>query len=324
MRDMAQPFFSVVIPTYNRAGFIATAVQSVIDQTFRDWELIVVDDASTDDTQDVLRTFRDARIQILRNETNLERSASRNRGIAEARGQYICFLDSDDYYLPNHLSTLRSRIEEMDDAQAVVVLSCRRQYPDRSVDVLTASRLEPDLTPVEQVIAHHIPVNTLAIPRSRLPTPAFDSRFRINEDVRLFAQLAASGLVFHYFDDITSVWVCEGQNTASQEGDCITPQLECMRDLFGLPEIRANTRGSFRRQHLGGLCAQLSHARCERGERSGALAAAVRALLLLRGDRTARSALGHVLYSLPGGQALGRLKRRATGRSRKRDEGRNR
>jgi hypothetical protein len=312
---LRQSFFSVVIPTYNRAESIGKAVQSVVEQTFKDWELIVVDDASTDDTQDMLSGFADSRIRVFCNEQNRERSFSRNRGISEAQGRYICFLDSDDYYLPDHLATLRRRVAETGEGRAVA-LSCRRDFGEDSIDVLTASRRDSSLSEAEQIIRHHIPVNTLAIPRTALPDPAFDVRFRINEDVHLFALLAASGVPFRYFDDVTSVWVCQGQNTASQEMDYMTPQIECMRDLFALPEIRAQTRASFRRRYLGNLYAGLSHVACERNQSPQALAAALRAAVMLRGTGPSRSALGHVIYSLPGGQVLGRLKRRLAGRTR--------
>ncbi len=85
------PFFSVVIPTYNRASFIDKAVRSVVNQTFKDWELIVIDDASEDCTLQVLEQFDDKRIRVFHNAKNMERSASRNRGISEATGQFICF-----------------------------------------------------------------------------------------------------------------------------------------------------------------------------------------------------------------------------------------
>ena len=307
MNTPDQPFFSVITPTCNREALIGRAVQSVVDQTCTDWEMIVVDDASTDGTAEILCGCTDHRIRVLTNARNLERSASRNLAITEARARYICFLDSDDYYLPEHLETMSARIAET-EGKSAMVLSCRREFAENSVDVRTASRRDPSLTEVEQIIRHHIPVNTLAVPRKTLPDPAFDTRFRINEDVHLFARLAACGLPFHCFDDVTSVWSCEGQNTKNQVGDYITPQIHCMRDLFTRPEIRAATRPAFRRQHLGGLWAQLAHGRCEHGERCRALLAAVRAFSLLRGDRTARSALGHVLYSLPGGSLCRRIK----------------
>lgn len=93
---------SVIIPTYNRGSLISRAVESVLAQTFTDYELIVVDDGSTDQTQQVLAKFK-KRIRYIFQE-NSGVSAARNHGIREATGEYIAFLDSDDYWIPDKLS----------------------------------------------------------------------------------------------------------------------------------------------------------------------------------------------------------------------------
>ena len=103
------PFFSIITPTYNRAKFISKALESVLKQTFLDFEYIIIDDGSTDNTKEIIKTFSDSRIRYIYQE-NQERSVARNHGINLAKGQYICFLDSDDYYLENHLKILRNTI----------------------------------------------------------------------------------------------------------------------------------------------------------------------------------------------------------------------
>ena len=96
--------FSIILPTYNRAHRINRAIESILEQRYSDWELIIVDDASTDNTEEVIQPYlSDLRIRYLKNETNQERCVSRNIGIYTAKGDYICFLDSDDYHLPHHL-----------------------------------------------------------------------------------------------------------------------------------------------------------------------------------------------------------------------------
>ncbi|HKJ31868.1 MAG TPA: glycosyltransferase family 2 protein [Balneolales bacterium] len=109
MENNRIPLFSIIIPTYNRAEFITHAIQSIIEQLVNDWEVIVVDDGSTDNTRDKVLSFDDERIKYVY-QNNQERSVARNRGIKEANGEYICFLDSDDWYLPNHLVELRKNI----------------------------------------------------------------------------------------------------------------------------------------------------------------------------------------------------------------------
>jgi len=97
-------FVSVIIPTYNRVHLVSQAVQSVLDQTYQDLEIIVVDDGSTDNTEEVVRSFKDSRICYIRHKENRGGSAARNTGIKAARGEFIAFLDSDDEWLPSKLS----------------------------------------------------------------------------------------------------------------------------------------------------------------------------------------------------------------------------
>lgn len=97
---MSQPLVSVVLCVYNGERFLADTVRSVLGQTYPNLELIVVDDASADRTEEIIRSFRDERITLLRNAENRHISFSTNRGIAAARGEYIAIIDSDDRWLP--------------------------------------------------------------------------------------------------------------------------------------------------------------------------------------------------------------------------------
>ncbi|WP_426490588.1 glycosyltransferase family 2 protein [Hymenobacter sp. 102] len=106
------PFFSVVIPTYNRADFITATVQSVLAQQFAGLEVLIVDDGSTDATAQVVQPLlADARVQYLPKQ-NAERGAARNYGFARATGEYVLFLDSDDLWLPHYLTVLHQEIEQ--------------------------------------------------------------------------------------------------------------------------------------------------------------------------------------------------------------------
>ncbi len=104
------PFFSVVIPTYNRAGFIRKTIESVLAQSFQDFEIIVVDDGSTDNTEEIVKSIVSDKIQYHKKE-NAERSAARNFGAKISNGQYVNFLDSDDVVYPHHLQVANEFIE---------------------------------------------------------------------------------------------------------------------------------------------------------------------------------------------------------------------
>lgn len=95
---------SIIMPSYNTAPYIAKSIQSVIDQTYKDWELIIVDDCSKDNTDEVIKPYlNDARIKYLENDRNSGAAVSRNYALREAKGKWIAFLDSDDLWMPEKL-----------------------------------------------------------------------------------------------------------------------------------------------------------------------------------------------------------------------------
>ena len=94
---------SIIMPSYNTASFIADSIKSVLEQTYINWELIIVDDCSTDNTDEIVATFKDHRIRYFKNEKNSGAAVSRNKALREANGDYVAFLDSDDLWLPDKL-----------------------------------------------------------------------------------------------------------------------------------------------------------------------------------------------------------------------------
>lgn len=107
--------FSVIMPLYNKAPYVRKAVESVVGQTYRDWELVVVDDGSSDGSGEVVAGVADARIRIIRQE-NAGVGATRNRGVAESSAPYICFLDADDWWEPTFLEEMEGLITRYPDA----------------------------------------------------------------------------------------------------------------------------------------------------------------------------------------------------------------
>jgi glycosyltransferase involved in cell wall biosynthesis len=103
-REVFMPKFSILIPVFNRETLLARAVNSVLEQSFEDWELIIIDDCSTDNTLMVADSFSDKRIKILRMPINSGPAAARNMGIKQARGKLISLLDSDDVFHPEFLA----------------------------------------------------------------------------------------------------------------------------------------------------------------------------------------------------------------------------
>lgn len=102
--------FSIIIPTYNRASMITHAIESISRQDYENWELLIIDDGSTDNTKEIISDFKNDKIIYIYQE-NAERGAARNNGIKNASGDYVFFLDSDDFIEKNYLSELKSLIE---------------------------------------------------------------------------------------------------------------------------------------------------------------------------------------------------------------------
>ena len=94
---------SVIMPSYNTAEYIADSIRSVLSQTYTNWELIIVDDCSGDNTDEVVKQFDDKCIRYLKNDRNAGAAVSRNRALREAKGKWIAFLDSDDLWTPDKL-----------------------------------------------------------------------------------------------------------------------------------------------------------------------------------------------------------------------------
>ena len=107
---------SVIVPVYNSEKYLAECISSVIEQTYKNWELLLIDDCSTDKSLDIIKSYadKDMRIRLITNETNSGPAFSRNRGIENATGDLICFLDSDDYYLPDFLTGMVSAYKNND------------------------------------------------------------------------------------------------------------------------------------------------------------------------------------------------------------------
>ncbi len=116
-----RPKVSVIIPTYNRPNLIKRAIKSILNQTYQNFEIIIIDDSPNDETEKVIKNFHDERIKYIRNQKRKGPSAARNQGIKESSkdSKYIAFLDDDDEYLPHFLEKTIKKLEE--DKELVMV-----------------------------------------------------------------------------------------------------------------------------------------------------------------------------------------------------------
>jgi glycosyltransferase involved in cell wall biosynthesis len=182
------PSVSVVLPTYQRRGLVERAIASVLAQTRRDFELIVVDDGSTDGTDAAIAGLGDA----VRYEWQPNRgvSAARNVGIALARAPVVAFLDSDNQWLPDHLAVVTEVLERR--AEAVLVSTCR--------ECITAGTQGPEDAELRDVLPNLLlrnDVGLISCAAARrdalLAAGGFDERLSVAEDSELWLRLAMRG-----------------------------------------------------------------------------------------------------------------------------------
>ena len=180
------PFFSVVIPTYQRAAVLARAVESVLAQTFDDFELIVVDDGSTDSTTDVLERLAHPRLRALRRQ-HAGVSAARNAGADTARGRFLAFLDSDDSVKPGWLQALHKAIEPGTD-----FVSCGIQLIRMGSEVTSERVLTPEpLGPAFADISSRFVAGSFAVERSLFDAVGgYVAELTFSENTELVLRLA--------------------------------------------------------------------------------------------------------------------------------------
>jgi glycosyltransferase involved in cell wall biosynthesis len=188
-------FFSIIIPTYNRAHLVSKAIESVIAQTFADWELIVIDDGSVDSTSEIVRPYlKDYRVKY-HFQNNQERSAARMNGVALSSGLFICFLDSDDYYLPNHLEVLNKTIAEKNEQIGLYYTFAIKCKADGTEELQVISDLSA-LTVMQQIREDSICTNGISIHREIFRHFQYDKRLTIGEDSHLYYRIATRYPVF--------------------------------------------------------------------------------------------------------------------------------
>ncbi len=225
------PFFSVVIPVYNRAALLADAIRSVLAQSCGDFEIVVVDDGSSDDPGRVVEGFGDARIRFL-SQPNRGGGAARNAGIDMARGRFVAFLDSDDVYLPGHLASMRALLEGTADTAGYARMIVDRGGGRTFMKPPRAIRPGEDMASYLLCDRGFVPTITLAVARETAARVRYHEDLRAAEDTDFAIRLALAGQRFAMVEAPGAVWkdVPDPDRTsAGRKGGRMIPWLEQMR-----------------------------------------------------------------------------------------------
>jgi len=232
-----QPYFSIIIPAYNRAYILPETIKSVTDQLYVDWEVIIVDDGSTDDTKSVIGEIsaKDTRVRYVF-QKNAERSVARNNGADHAKGKYLLFLDSDDAFAPEHLQTLKKSIEEQ--AEPVAMFFTNVCY--LSENGLMKHKI-PDMEPGEgfrYVLLQPITPSRVCIHKDIFKVFRFDPKIVIVEDLVLWVCIASRFPVFQV-KAYTSYYRLHDGNSVDLRRNPYLPRIKGLNRLFNSPDYKA-------------------------------------------------------------------------------------
>lgn len=203
----AAPFFSVVIPLYNRAAIVGDTIQSVLAQDWQDFEIVVIDDGSRDNPRPAIEAVGDKRVRYIRQD-NAGGGAARNNGIETARGRYIAFLDSDDLFLPGKLSIM-ARALKNDDGRTVLY---SRMKVDRGVDRYwirpdRGIRDDEDVGEYLFCANQFMQTSTMVVPSEMARTVLFDPALKKGQDLDFCVRLQGAGARFKMVEEPLTVWL---------------------------------------------------------------------------------------------------------------------
>ncbi|WP_323810362.1 glycosyltransferase family 2 protein [Sphingobium baderi] len=204
---MTKPFFSVVIPLYNRAAQVGETIRSVLSQDWTDYEIVVVDDGSRDDPQPVIEAIGDPRIRYIRQD-NAGGGAARNAGIMAAEGRYIAFLDSDDLFLPGKLSTMA---KALDGDDGLTVLYSRMKV-DRGVDRYwirpdRGIREDEDVGEYLFCANQFMQTSTMVVSTPLAQDVLFDPALKKGQDLDFCVRLQGAGARFRMIEQPLTIWL---------------------------------------------------------------------------------------------------------------------
>lgn len=251
------PFISVVIPVFNRAESIGQAIDSLLGQDFKDFEIVIVDDGSKDNTVEVIRAFAEPRIKLFLQPRNMGGNAARNRGIREAQAPIICFLDSDDEFLPHKLGYIDRYFRDHPKVDALID-SFELLYPPE-MHKAKAARINPALIASKEVeeaiFSRRIFKATPAISARRdalMRIGLFDETLKRRQDMDLVLRLTRTVECRSVPDVLWTKYWTEGAISSKQETFMVAMIEMCERhsDYLTQPAFRRGLARDFARHFI--------------------------------------------------------------------------
>ena len=214
--DTLKPFFSIVIPTYNCAELLHRALKSVFSQSFQNFEIIVIDNSSTDYTQNVLNSYSDPKLKVLTVKNNGIIAYSRNKGIEKSKGDWVAFLDSDDVWKPGKLERVNESINQKQNA----ILLCHDEWHVVNGKIKARLKYGPETPDMyERLLFKGNCLSTSAVCLRKdiaLKSGGFSERkgFVTVEDYEYWIRLSQLG-EFYFIDEVLGEWHTHDDNYSS-------------------------------------------------------------------------------------------------------------
>jgi len=304
------PYFSIIIPVYNRAHSIRKAIDSILTQTFQNFEIIVIDDASKDKTEEVVMSINDDRIQYYKNETNQERCVSRNIGIEKSKGKYICFLDSDDYHLPDHLQEIYNEIQANGEPKGFFFTNAWNE----TIDGNRSERICPDFDGMNSYtyfLRFTVNPQRWAVHREVLLTNLFDPEIVICEDMDTSLRILNAGTPIYQIKKQTTVYVAAEDSFTVSDPKKAEKELFYMKLIFSRPKLKKHLPSKETKRLLSMCYFNLTLKYYQLGLKLKTIFAALYSFLLCPkgyNGRTNKILLTNIVYSTPIGFILSKRK----------------
>jgi glycosyltransferase involved in cell wall biosynthesis len=307
-------FFSIVLPTYNRACILPGTIRSVIAQTFGDWELIIVDDCSSDKTEETVKVFNDDRIRYTFNETNRERGYSRNKGISLATGRYVCFLDSDDEFLPNHLQVFYDHLAAGGFPSGLFFTNkIIRNDAGEIIEDMHRSPAFPWKNKFAFILRYTFNPTRVCVSREVLDIFQFDITIPGLEDIDLWLRIATRYDIYQ-ITETTNVYYVHAGSYSQGDVQRFHKELRNFRHIFSKQELKDLLPSNEKRLLLGRCHYFLSLQYFEKRSKRKMLAHALSAFLFNPSgynENANRTLFIIALYSLPFVERLGKIFRKS-------------
>lgn len=231
---------SIVVPVYNAGRFIRETVDTVLHQTYRDWELILVDDCSSDDSvaviEEIIRTHPEAGIRLIRGERNEGAAAARNRGTKTAEGRYLAFLDADDLWFPEKLE---DELRFMEERQAAFAFTSYYFGDENGKSTGRIVKAPESLTFEKALTRTVIFTSTVLIDLQQIPKELAMMPEIASEDTATWWKILKSGYVAEGLNRPLVVYRRPETSLSSNKGKAVKRIWNLYRQIAGIGRVRA-------------------------------------------------------------------------------------